>query len=673
MKISMKVWVLLGLFTGGIFLSGRAEEQQNFPTGPYYGVFRELPVTDIAPDGWLKQFLERQRDGLALHRDASGFPFNTCLWNGKIPNAKWPHYEQTGYYLDGTYRCGLLLGCEPLIDQARQSIRYVLDHPASNGVLGPGPGDYVNVVKDDGVAGPKTVGIQWPFAVFVRTMIADYGVTHNKEILDALTKHFLALPAGFGPGPRDVDSVECMCWLYGQTGDKRILDVAERTWNNATKNPKGQWNLANMTKEAPMRGHGVTVSEATKQPALLYLYTGKKEYLDAVLGGFRSLQRDNELVDGVITSDASLSGKAPDHQHETCVISDYTWSLGYVLMASGDAHWADTIERAILNAGFGAIDKEFKTLQYYSSPNQVIATKDSNVPTTGNPNRDLQSYRPDFNPECCTGNSQRMIPNYAVRTWMSDGKGGLAAALYAPSTVHTKVGAHETDITVTEKTDYPFDGVIELKITADNPVKFPLYVRIPGWAEGAKVSINGKPVDDRPVAGTFLKIEREFASGDVVKLDLPMLVRMEKPVPSGVSLVRGPLVYSLRIKEAKAKVSKTLAMDPDFPGWDVTPASPWNYALALKGPQDISKIKVESKPVTDFPWTPSSVPVVLTVPAKKIPAWGLTPAGKNPPLPALPVQLAPETEQVELIPDGATMLRVLVFPDASETMANSAK
>jgi len=360
------IGTLASLFVVGFSSPTQAE---SLPVGPYYGVFRELPVSDITPKGWLAQFLERQRDGLALHRNASGFPFDSCLWNGKIPKAKWPHYEQTAYFLDGTYRCGVLLRNKPLIEQARQSIRYVLDHPAADGILGPGPGDYVNVVEDDGVAGPKTVGIQWPFAVFVRTMIADYGVTQNKEILEALTKHYLALSPKFGPGPRDVDAVEGMCWLYGQTGDKRILAVAERTWNNATRSPRSQWNLASLTKETRMRGHGVSVSEETKQPALLYLYTGKKEYLDAVLGGFRSLQRDHELVDGVITSDAGLSGKSPDHQHETCVVSDYTWSLGYVLMASGDARWADTIERAILNGGLSVVDKEFKTLQYYGSPN----------------------------------------------------------------------------------------------------------------------------------------------------------------------------------------------------------------------------------------------------------------------------------------------------------------
>jgi len=646
-----------------------AQAQDARPQGPYYGAFRELPITDIKPTGWLEQFLQKQRDGLALHRDASGFPFDTCLWAGKIPKAKWPAYEQTAYFIDGSYRCGLLLNDKALKDLGQENIKYVLDHPAADGKLGPGPGDYINVVKDDGVAGPKTVGIQWPFVVFTRALIAEYGITGNKAILDALTKHYLALPADFGTGPRDVDSVEGMCWLYGQTGDRRILDIAEHAWQNATKGKTNQWNLDTLTKETQMHGHGVSVSEQTKQPAILFLYTGKKEYLDAVLGGFRSLKRDHEMVDGVTTSDASLSGKSPEHQHETCVISDYTWSLGYVMMASGDSTWADTIERAILNAGFSVVDKDFKTLQYYGSPNQVVSNQTSNLPTTGKPYRNLQAYRPDFNPECCTGNIQRMLPNYAARMWMTDGKGGLAAILYGPNAVTAKVGAEGVEATITEKTDYPFDGSIALEIQTAKPVVFPLYVRIPAWAEGAKVTVDGKPVDPAPQPGHFLKIERTFKTGEVVKLDFPMNLRIENPVANGISILRGPLVYGLKIKTDQAKVDKTLAKDPSFPAWDIAAGSPWNYALDIASAADLSKIKVETKKADSFPWTPETVPVVLKAPAQKIPAWTLTAKGATPPLPTPPFALAPETETVELVPIGATQLRLAVFPEASKANA----
>ena len=220
------------------------------------------------------------------------------------------------------------------------------------------------------------------------------------------------------------------------------------------------------------------------------------------------------------------------------------------------------------------------------------------------------------------------------------------------------------DYAVTEKTDYPFNGAVELS-HVDKPVKFPLYVRIPGWAEGATVSVNGER-PDKPVPGSFLKIDRTFASGDVVKLDFPMKVRIESPVENGVSLVRGPLVYSLKIKENRAAITNDVKASVDFPAWDITPASPWNYALALKTK---TTVQVSVKPIKDFPWTEDGSPVTLTVPAQKVPAWVITPNGKNPPLPTLPLQLASKTEQVQLIPDGATQIRVTIFPSAYATAA----
>jgi len=160
-----------------------------------------------------------------------------------------------------------------------------------------------------------------------------------------------------------------------------------------------------------------------------------------------------------------------------------------------------------------------------------------------------------------------------------------------------------------------------------------------------------------------VKIDRTFAAGDVVKLDLPMNLREETPVANGVCLVRGPLVFALKIQEDRAEVTKGPNIKPGFPAWDIKPASPWNYALAIAGPQDLSKIKVQAGPVTVFPWTPDSAPVVLTAPACRVSGWDVTPDGKNPALPDKVTPAGP-VEQVQLIPLGATQIRLSVFPKA---------
>ncbi len=637
----------------------------------YNGVFRELPVTTIQPEGWLKETLELQRDGMALNRYACGYPFNTALWIGKTLKPAWQSYEQTAYFVDGVYRCGLLLNDAALLDTGLSNIRYVLDHPETNGHLGPVAADFRIVLDPDGVAGPSIMGAQWPFTVFTRALIAYYQATGDRSLLEALAKHYLTFPEKFGIDNRDVDAIEGMCWLYLQTGDARFVRLAERTWLNFVDSPSNTsgkiWTLEKMTNEEPLRGHGVSASEISKQAAILYLATGKKEYLDAATGAFRSLQRDHELVDGVLSSDSGLSGKEPIRQHETCVIIDYTWSLGYMLMASGDAHWADTIERAIYNAAYSVQTKDQKTLQYYGAPNQMNATQTCNHPNTGTLNRSLQAYRPDHAPECCTGNLQRMFPDFIGRMWMGDGAGGIAAVFYGPGSVSTRAGAEGAPVTIQQKTDYPFNGAVELKVTADKPVKFPLYLRIPGWAEGATVEVDGQPVAEQVQPGTFLKLERTFANGSTVKLNFPMKLRKETPVAGGITLVRGPLIFSLKIGEEMTRVDDTLGQNPDFPAWDVTASTPWNYGLVLKTEQDLDAVTVAAEPVTNYPWTPETAPVVLTASARKIPSWKLIePYGETPALPSTNAVVSEQLESVQLIPYGATLLHLPVLPEISD-------
>lgn len=570
------------------------------------------------------------------------------------------------YFVDGIYRCGILLKDKPLTDLGLKNIHYTLEHPQPDGKLGPGPNDMKLTVEPDGVTGPTTMGAHWPFAVFTRALMAYYGETGDKRVLEALTKHYGTLSERFGIDNRDVDAIEGMCWLYTQTGDEKLIRQAERTWQNFENSPsntkKRIWTLDGMTREAPLRGHGVSVCEISKQTAILYLATGKKEYLDAALGGFRSLKRDHELVDGVPSSDSGLSGKQPTRQHETCVVPDYTWSLGYALLASGDPRFADTIERGLYNAGLSVIDRDFKSHQYYSSANQMIATQTSNNPNTGIKNRNLQAYRPDFRPECCTGNVQRMLPTYIGRMWLSDGNGGVAAVLYGPSSVQTTVGTAHEKVSIKQTTDYPFSGESVFTVSAGKPVEFPFHFRIPKWAEGATVTVNGKVAEGTVQAGTFFTLQRTFADGDMIKLFLPMKVRMETPVPASQSLSRGPLLFSVKIKEEKRRVDDARGKDPDFPAWDYRPASSWNYGLALSGPEELSKVRIEARPVKDYPWTADSSPVVLTAPARQIPAWVLTEKGENPELPTAPFEVSAKTEEIQLVPQGATQLHLTVFP-----------
>ncbi len=272
------------------------------------------------------------------------------------------------------------------------------------------------------------------------------------------------------------------------------------------------------------------------------------------------------------------------------------------------------------------------------------------------------AYAPNAHTACCAGNVNRFMPNFAARMWMTDGKGALVAAMYGPSQVsfRTRDGR---DVTVREATGYPFTDDIRFEITAARPVRFPLWLRIPGWAKGARVLVNGVEID-RPAPASFAVVEREHSTGDVVTLELPSRIELERGPGDTVAVVRGPLVYSLRIEESWRINRADRKSTRTFPAYDLTAKSAWNYALAVS-PGDILR---SSNPMP-LHWDILRDPVTHRL-VNWTPYQGDKSSGRfefTPPVPdreIVAANLAPEVETVRLVPFGAAKLRITYFPVA---------
>ena len=167
------------------------------------------------------------------------------------------------------------------------------------------------------------------------------------------------------------------------------------------------------------------------------------------------------LIDGVNAPSEHIQIPTTQESHEICDISDYTGIYPILLKATGDAAYADKIERAAFNAAPGSVTKDFKALQYFSAPNQVIDARNSFIRNGGGAMR----YAPNSATECCPGNVNRMMPNFAINSWMTDGKGGLAATMYARSSVTYRVGERSSEVTVDEDTYYPFSDLHSFHIS----------------------------------------------------------------------------------------------------------------------------------------------------------------------------------------------------------------
>jgi len=691
------------ILAGLLLLAGCAKQTTtSVPVAPH-AVFAEGMIDKIQPEGWLKEILERQRDGLAGHPEAMAYPFNTVLWAGELKRdsesrgADWWRFEQTAYYLDGITRLGFLLDDQKFLDIWQENIEYVLAHPlpAKAGMTeeeamqqlqrGRRPRSFDAQVSADpeaqkrfeqmqarmkermakqarilmadrpeGRLGPETGSMAWPFAVFFRAVQAYYEATGDPRIPEALEKNYLSYSLDELAQDRYVINVEGILWTYALTGNQALLDLAVNAWE------RGESNMTQETAldDSEFHMHGVTMNELLKVPLLLYAYTGEEKYLQAALHAEEKMEAPNMLIDGINSSSEALAGNDPLASHETCDISDYTWTMGYYLMVTGDGQWADRIEKGIFNGGFGAITKDFKTMQYFSCPNQFIATGNSNH-NAFKYGLTWMQYRPIHETECCIGNLHRYFPNYVARMWMKDRKGQPVAALYGPSSVEYDLGKGIT-VKIEEKTAYPFEEQVCFEFSFfkngkpyAKAVDMDFTYRIPGWVKGQETG--------------FKTVSKQWKTGDTYKVDLPMEIEIVDNPVTGSSVQRGPVVYSYAIPanvEEDPAIYENLAgkvsANPDFKSWSMTPAGKWNYALVKDGLKDL---KVEKTGAQGFPFDLETVPLKIRVPVTGVKGWTLK---ENRFTPALPETFKTEgkVEYIDLVPYGSTTLRVTIFPTA---------
>ena len=616
-------------------------------------------VPDIHPKGWLLTLMQRQHDGLTGHPEALSYPYNSCLWAGEISRPdesygdNWWRYEQTAYYTDGLLRLGYELNAGEMVDKAMEGIEYTLANATDAGVLG----------------NSSLVGITWPMSVFFRVLQAKYEHDGDPRIPKALERHYLNFTeedlAGGIVGGRNIMSLEGILWTYGKTGNEKLLKLAEDAWAIQDRFAVDETAI---TSSEPFYMHSVTFCEMLKLPLLLYAYTGKTRYLDLAMTAVRKMEQESMLPDGVPSSAEFLLGTDVHHSHETCDVVDLTWTLHHYLAVTGEAEWADKIETAVYNAGLGAITKDFRSLQYFSSLNQFIATGSSNHNIYKHGST-WMAYRPTHETECCAGNVNRMLPNMVSRMWMKDSDGGAVATIYGPS--EAAFTTAQGDLTITCATEYPFGEVLTFSVSGQEGVSIPLTLRIPTWCHNATVSINGATAGVELQAGTFARLPKKVKKGDVITLTLPMTVEKKNIEGQGIYFQRGPLLFAYAIPQKMEEDTEVYENmhgkepeNPDFKCWNITPTGDFNYAYDDDGhPVAVNYPAIEEINGT-IPFDLLYTTVKLRVPVKQI-KWDLV---DNRYTPHLPEQghltlLDNERTYIELVPYGCTELRLTVFPD----------
>lgn len=230
--------------------------------------------------------------------------------------------------------------------------------------------------------------------------------------------------------------------------------------------------------------------------------------------------------------------------NETCAaIGNVLWNWR-MLRVTGEAKYADVLELALYNAVLAGVSLDGKRFFYTNTLRQL-----DTMPAALRWSRSREEWISCY---CCPPNVARVIAEAGGYAYgRSDG--AVWVHLFGGSTLDTTLPGGGR-VKLTQVTEYPWDGRVKLTIDAAPAAAFALKLRIPGWATGATLSVNGKPTE-APVPGRYAEVKRTWAAGDVVELVLPMPVRLIEAHPlveearNHVAVRRGPLVYCLESRD----------------------------------------------------------------------------------------------------------------------------
>jgi hypothetical protein len=242
---------------------------------------------------------------------------------------------------------------------------------------------------------------------------------------------------------------------------------------------------------------------------------------------------------------------------ESCAaIGNMMWNWR-MLAATGEAKYTDIIERALYN-GINSGMSLNGTLYCYRNP---LAFD----PAGGDKIRNEW-----YDTTCCPPNLERTLaslPGY----FYSTSNEGVYVHLYDNSRLdwHLENG---TALKIRQRTNYPWDGSVELALAPAQPTEFTLFVRIPGWTDTAKVAVNGKSIAGA-TAGQYLPVRRRWSEGDTVTLRFdmaPQILEANAQVTENsgrVAVQRGPLVYCMeQIDQGEGVALKDVTLDVDEKG-----------------------------------------------------------------------------------------------------------
>lgn len=454
------------------------------------------------------------------------------------------------------------------------------------------PDGYLNIVFSTYRQGERWTDLTYCHELYcaghlIEAATAHFRLTGKRKFLDAMCRYADCIGAAFGRGPGQRrgypghEEIELALYkLADATGEARYRELAKYFITERGRAPNYFRQEHPALSEDDLRYFQAHRPVAEQHDAdghavrALYLYCGMADLAaaeedDAMLRHcealFERLVRRRMYITGGVGSTSRGERFTVDYDlpndtayAESCAAIALVFFAQRLLNLTGDGRYADILERALYNGVLSGLGLDGESYFYAN----LLEVGDHTF-EHGHVNKTRQPW---FTCSCCPTNFCRFLPQLGSLLFSTADD---EIRLHIPAAGEVEADLESGKVKLTVRGDYPYGE--EAAVLVQTPGRYRIAVRRPGWCDGFSLELNGEAV---PAAGEerqYLILERDWRSGDILTLKLPMPIMKQYAHPKvaadagRAAIMRGPLIYALESVDNGADLAQLiLAPDPAF-------------------------------------------------------------------------------------------------------------